>query len=713
MLTAGVTAPARIAAQPVDVCDRINELARAQEEITLGVVLIDLETGDRCDMNGSRPFRSASLYKNVVLAELFRQVDEGLLALDDPLVVEPRHAEDDPPTLRITQPFTTTMGEAARLMITVSSNPAAVALVERLGILHVNAAVSWLEMPDTVIDPLYVTTPNDQARFFEQLYHGEIVDTGASEQMVEMYLGQVVTDMFRRAIPIEVPIAHKTGTLLGYLHDAGIVYAPGGDFVLIALTEHGAFESAMIVLQDVAATAYEAFATERAPGERIIAATPTPVPAPEPLVTPVATTPAAVSGAPLGEDVVREGAEAPVDPAIDSTITLGDPAGQVWGEPLVWGLSAAVMMLVLAVSVTAVVARRRSAHRYGRLAAERAALIAHVERIERAVQVERIERAERGMVMRFVNRRDDAHDEAPDEAPVEAYEEAEVAIQGPQSQSITQVAELPVMPSRRLQRVAEHFHSQSELLTSMREQFEQEMEPLHDLLVRQNEAMRRLLGNLEERLRPLNEYADGEEANLDALEHRIQDGGSEHIARSFAEYLADQRVRIAETREQIDAQRIPFVQYDEDQRDAVEVALARFDDDIAALEENLAEQRRVMLRMLDALRSETFVAVRDYLSNRVEMLTTLAASGSSDPVAINQELQQLRRQVEGAAGGSDHVRSVLNRTDAADAQLASFTGDTGGPRALPADEPPAAEEQAGDDLAEAEAAEVEEASTGA
>ncbi len=38
--------------------------------------------------------------------------------------------------------------------------------------------------------------------------------------------------------------------------------------------------------------------------------------------------------------------------------------------------------------------------------------------------------------------------------------------------------ERAVPPSKRLQRVAEYFHSQSELLAAMREQFETEMEPM-------------------------------------------------------------------------------------------------------------------------------------------------------------------------------------------------------------------------------------------
>ncbi|MSQ30309.1 MAG: hypothetical protein EXR68_07480 [Dehalococcoidia bacterium] len=157
--------------------------------------------------------------------------------------------------------------------------------------------------------------------------------------------------------------------------------------------------------------------------------------------------------------------------------------------------------------------------------------------------------------------------------------------------------------------------------------------------------MQRLLTNLEERLRPLNEYTDGEEANLDALEHRMNDSGSDHAARSFAEYLAEQR-------------------------DTVEVALSRFDGEMDALEANLGEQRKVMLRMLDAMRSETFTTVKEFLVLRQEALTSLAASGSTDPAEIGRSVQQLRRALEPMADAAQ-ARPVLERVDLADRHLVS------------------------------------------
>jgi hypothetical protein len=183
--------------------------------------------------------------------------------------------------------------------------------------------------------------------------------------------------------------------------------------------------------------------------------------------------------------------------------------------------------------------------------------------------------------------------------------------------------------------------------------------------------MQALLQNLEERLRPLNEYADGEEANLTALEDRIHAGGQDHVARSFATYLEEQRRRIDETREQIDQQRLPFLEYGEAQRETVETALQRFDGDIDALEANLAEQRRVMVRMLDAMRSETFTAVKDYLESRQQALADLAAQGSTDPAEISRATQVLRADLQELASKSDHVRALLDQAEAADRALAT------------------------------------------
>ena len=166
----------------------------------------------------------------------------------------------------------------------------------------------------------------------------------------------------------------------------------------------------------------------------------------------------------------------------------------------------------------------------------------------------------------------------------------------------------------------------------------------------------------------------------------MNESGSDHVARSFAEYLAEQRGRISATRSQFDHQRMPFLEYGEEQRDTVEVALSRFDADMDALETNLAEQRKVMLRMLDSMRSETFAAVKNFLVSRQDALSALAGAGSTDQAEIGRSVQQLRRALEPMAD-TPQVRPVLERVDQADRRLVDAAPANQRPRVIAPDEP--------------------------
>ena len=143
----------------------------------------------------------------------------------------------------------------------------------------------------------------------------------------------------------------------------------------------------------------------------------------------------------------------------------------------------------------------------------------------------------------------------------------------------------------------------------MRTQVEAEITRLVDLIGHQRQTVDQLLENLEHQLRPLNEYAETEESNLQSLEQRLGGDQSEFVLSQFQTYLGQQRQRISD-------QRDPLAAYADYQQDIVEVALSRFDADVDSLEQNLSEQRKVMMRMLDAMRSESFTAVRGFLADR-------------------------------------------------------------------------------------------------
>ena len=94
-------------------CRDVAAVAGSQPNVTTGVVIVDLQTNDRCGINADRQYRTASLYKTVVAAELWRQVEAGDVKLEDRLTVEPRHHIDDAPEFRPTSPYTLSVYEAA------------------------------------------------------------------------------------------------------------------------------------------------------------------------------------------------------------------------------------------------------------------------------------------------------------------------------------------------------------------------------------------------------------------------------------------------------------------------------------------------------------------------------------------------------------------------------------------------------------------------
>jgi hypothetical protein len=141
---------------------------------------------------------------------------------------------------------------------------------------------------------------------------------------------------------------------------------------------------------------------------------------------------------------------------------------------------------------------------------------------------------------------------------------------------------------------------------------------------------------------------------------------TEHLT---SEYLETQRQRISETRDQLDGQRLPLLRYGEEQRDSVEIALGRFDDDIAALESNLVEQRKILIRMMTDMRSESFGAIQGFLEARATAIAELAAAGITDYGKLAAASQTLHDASDPMVSQSVHNQAVLESTAGADATL--------------------------------------------
>lgn len=191
-----------------------RELKEAQG--TYGLVIEDLSGGERLAINEQETFYMASLYKLMVMYQVFKKVAEGELSLSGRV-------------------GNSTWGETVESAVTVSDNLAGRSLGERLGWENIEAQMRQLGLEKTRLVDDLISTPADIALFLENLARGDLVSVDSSRQMIEILLRQRLNSRLPRYLPSTVKVAHKTGELDQFRHDVGLVFLPNGRSYLIVV----------------------------------------------------------------------------------------------------------------------------------------------------------------------------------------------------------------------------------------------------------------------------------------------------------------------------------------------------------------------------------------------------------------------------------------------------------------------------------------------
>lgn len=259
------------------------ESAIAKSGADVAVAFRTLDGRSQWFLRADEPFHAASTMKVAVLIELYRQVHEGKVKLEDPLSVRNEFhslvdgsvytldpADDSETDLYHALGERRTLGQLSELMITVSSNLATNLLMEKLGVDNIRAAVHALGADGmNVRRPLEdskafaqglnnTTTARALLQLLEALAAGRAVDPQASQQMIAVLERQTVNERIPAGLPLGTKVAHKTGEITKIRHDAAIVYAPR-PFVLVVLTRGLSDDKAAdALIADIARRLYEA-----------------------------------------------------------------------------------------------------------------------------------------------------------------------------------------------------------------------------------------------------------------------------------------------------------------------------------------------------------------------------------------------------------------------------------------------------------------------
>lgn len=232
-----------------------------------GVFVKNLKTGESFSLNENKIFEAGSLYKLWTMAAVFKQLEQGELKEDQKLsqgiAVLNRKFAIDPELAEQTQgTITLTVNEALNQMITISHNYAALLLTEKIGLSKVAAFLGEEGFNNSKVGTdgsAPAAIPLDIALFFEKLYKGELGNADSTSKMLELLKSQKLNNKLPKNLPPGTIIAHKTGELGWFSHDAGIVYSPKGEYIVVVMSESQSPKGAEERIADLSLNIYNYF----------------------------------------------------------------------------------------------------------------------------------------------------------------------------------------------------------------------------------------------------------------------------------------------------------------------------------------------------------------------------------------------------------------------------------------------------------------------
>lgn len=210
-----------------------------------GVVVKNLDSGELYEFNEHVIYDTASLYKLWVMAVVFQQIEQGKLedktVLSQEVSVLNKKFNISSDSAGLTDgSVTLTVDQALEKMITISDNYAAMLLTQKVGLNTISTFLPKNGFKETKMGTntnLPTTTPSDVALFFEKLYKRELGNSDSTEKMLQLLKDQQLNGKIPRYLPDNIVIAHKTGELDEYTHDAGLILDERGNYLIVLMSK--------------------------------------------------------------------------------------------------------------------------------------------------------------------------------------------------------------------------------------------------------------------------------------------------------------------------------------------------------------------------------------------------------------------------------------------------------------------------------------------
>ncbi len=238
----------------------IGRSSNISQADSISVYFRDLNTGQWTGVNEDDLYKPSSMLKVVAMMSVLKLAEQNPEILEEQLYV--KNINDNPDYYKSENKLSVgyySLGYLVNVMIKNSDNDAFLTIVSDKTISkEFEKTYNLFRLPSVGLEDSSIDfmSPKSYSAVFRILYNSSFFSWNLSEQLLESLTLTNYKNGLVSGVPVGVKIAHKFGENNDELHDCGIVYYPGRNYLLCVMTKGNNLKSLESVISGISNIVY-------------------------------------------------------------------------------------------------------------------------------------------------------------------------------------------------------------------------------------------------------------------------------------------------------------------------------------------------------------------------------------------------------------------------------------------------------------------------